>query len=235
MQPSAYDVDKLQNGSKVAPFSTCAAQQRGIAIVTFTVKIALQPFEVAFEAGSIAEAVAILQEPDNELSKLAALATGQGEEEETTAPTTTEAEKPATKRGRKSKAAVEAVAPAPIPVPDAAPPAPPVPAAPADTGIPPFLDRTNQAAPVAVAPPPPLAAPPAPAPVSPPVGVLAGKVVAELKRRGDGAADQGAGLVTWLAGAGLCVPGASFQEAVDCVLFLDDAKLGPVATALGVS
>lgn len=206
--------------------------------MTFTVKIALQPFEVAFEAGSIAEAVAILQEPDNELSKLAALATGVDtgapeEVAETTAPV---------KKERKKRGSVEAVAPAPIPVPDAAPPAPPVPApaaAPvaADTGIPAFLDRTNQAAPVAVAPPPPMVAPPAApvAPVSPPVGVLGAKVVAELKRRGDGAADQGAGLVAWLAGAGLCVPGCSFVEACDCVAFLDDAKVKPVADALGIS
>lgn len=201
--------------------------------MTFTVKIALQPFEVAFEAGSIAEAVAILQEPDNELAKLAALATG-GEEEVT--PTTAAPAPEKAKRGRKSKTAVEAVAPAPIPVPDAAPPAPPVPAPAPVTGndpgpIPPFLDRN--AAPVAVAPPPP-PAPPA-APVSPPAGVLAAKVAAELHRRGDGAADQGKGLVDWLAGAGLCVPGASFQEACDCVMFLSDEKLGPVATALGIS
>lgn len=139
-------------------------------------------------------------------------------------------EKP--KRGRKPKAPVEAVAPAPIPVPDAAPAAP-VDTAPNAGGIPAFLDRNAPPAPAAVAPPPPMAAPPVPAaPVSPPTGVLAAKVVAELKRRGEGAADQGAGLVAWLAGAALCVPGASFQEACDCVSFLTDEKLEPVAKAL---
>lgn len=132
------------------------------------------------------------------------------------------------RRGRKPKAAPEAVAPPPIPVPDAAPP--PVPAAPIDTGIPPFLDRTGTAA---VAPPPP--APVAPPPVvAPPVGVLAGKVVVELKKRGEGAADAGKGLVDWLASAGMVVPGASFQEAIDCVSFLSDEKLAPVAAALQI-
>lgn len=144
-----------------------------------------------------------------------------------TGATSAEPDKP--RRGRKSKT-VEAVAPPPIPVPtqEAPPPAPP---APVDTGIPAFLDRT-----VAVAPPPPMVAPPVPvAPASPPIGVLAAKVAAEVKRRGEGAADQGAGLVDWLAKAGLCVPGATFQEAVDCVSFLSDEKLGPVANALGVA
>lgn len=203
--------------------------------MTFTVKIALQPFEVSFEAGSIGEAVAILQEPGNELSKLAALATGtsSGEEPEETETTTAEPDKPA-RKPRKPRAAVEAVAPPPIPVPTQESP-PPAPPAPVDTGIPAFLDRTG-AAPVAVAPPPPVAAPPMVAPpAAPPVGVLAAKVAAEVKRRGEGAADQGAGLVDWLAKAGLCVPGATFQEAVDCVSFLSDEKLGPVATALGVA
>lgn len=133
------------------------------------------------------------------------------------------------KRGRKPKnEPVTAVAPPPAPIPDA--PA-------ADSGIPPFLDRT--AAAVAPPPPAPVAPPPAPSapviPASPPVGVLAGKVVAELKKRAEGAVDQGAGLVAWLAGAGMCVPGATFQEACDCVMFLSDEKLGPVANALGVA
>jgi hypothetical protein len=191
--------------------------------MTFTVKIALQPFEVSFEAGSIGEAVAILQEPGNELSKLAALATGAtdsaGEETETAA--TTETDKP--KRGRRPKNQPDpatAVAPPPVPVPTAPAPAP----APTPTGE------------VATIAPPPVPAPAAPAPAAPPpVGVLAAKVVAELKRRGEGAADNGAALVAWLASAGLVVPGATFQEAIDCVSFLDDAKLGPVATGLGVT
>lgn len=208
--------------------------------MTFTVKIALQPFEVAFEAGSIAEAVAILSEPDNALASLAALAVGGSTEtDEAEQPeTSTGAETPTKgRRGRKPKSPpVEAQAPAPIPVPDAAPaPAAPVDTTPNANGIPAFLDRTQQApaAPVAVAPPPPPAPAPA-APVAPPVGTLAPKVVAELKRRAEGSADGGQGLADWLAGAGVIVKGATFQEAVDCVAFLDDAKLGPITTALQI-
>jgi hypothetical protein len=210
--------------------------------VTFTVKIALQPFEVAFEAGSIAEAVAILSEPDNALASLAALAVGGSTDtDEAEQPeTSTGAETPTKgRRGRKPKnPPVEAQAPAPIPVPDAAPPAP-VDTTPNANGIPAFLDRAAAPSPApapaaaaaTLAPPP----PPAPAaPVTPPVGTLAPKVVAELKRRAEGSADGGQGLADWLAGAGVIVKGASFQEAVDCVAFLDDAKLGPIAGALQI-
>jgi hypothetical protein len=208
--------------------------------VTFTVKIALQPFEVAFEAGSIAEAVAILSEPDNALASLAALAVGGSTDtDEAEQPeSSTGAETPTKgRRGRKPKnPPVEAQAPAPIPVPSA--PAAPVDTTPNVNGIPAFLDRAAAPSPAPAAPaavtlaPPP---PPAPAaPVAPPVGTLAPKVVAELKRRAEGSADGGQGLADWLAGAGVIVKGATFQEAVDCVAFLDDAKLGPIAGALQI-
>jgi hypothetical protein len=65
--------------------------------------------------------------------------------------------------------------------------------------------------------------------------VLAPKVVAELQSRASGSADGGKALVDWLAAAGLCVPGASFQEAIDCVSFLTDDKLGPVAAGLKIT
>jgi hypothetical protein len=198
-----------------------------LTIVTFTVKIALQPFEVAFEAGSIAEAVAILTEPDNELSKLAALANGTAMEDAAEdEPAATDA--PKAKRGRKSKQTVEAVAPPPMPVPDAAPPAPapaPVPAETATLAPPP---------PVVAAPPPPAPVAPAPVAATPP-GVLAPKVVAELNRRKEGQPDNGAGLIAWLAGAGLVVPTATWDEALLCIQFLDDAKLGPVAQGLQIA
>ena len=200
--------------------------------MTFTVKIALQPFEVAFEAGSIAEAVAILEDPQNELSKLAALANGSSEEAETgtAAEVTEQPDKP--KRGRKPKAAPEAVAPAPIPVGDQKPPAAPAPdTTPNAGGIPAFLDRS---APAAVAPPPPAPVAPPPAPM-PPVGKLSGPVIAELNKRKEGSADNGAALVAWLSGAALVVPGATYDEAIECLALLDDAKLGPVANALGVA
>jgi hypothetical protein len=197
-----------------------------LTIVTFTVKIALQPFEVAFEAGSIAEAVAILTEPDNELSKLAALANGTATEDAAEdGETPTAADAPKAKRGRKSKQTAEAVAPPPMPVPDAVPPAPPVVAAPAPVAPPP---------PVVTAPPPPAPVAPAPAAATPP-GVLAPKVVAELNRRKEGQPDNGAGLIAWLAGAGLVVPTATWDEALLCIQFLDDAKLGPVAHGLQIA
>lgn len=203
--------------------------------MTFNVKIVMQPFEVSFEAGSIAEAVSILSDPENEIAKLAALATDTSEE----APeTSSEPAAEPKKRGRKAKAAVEAVAPAPIPVPSA--PAAPVDTTPGASGIPAFLDRTAQApAPVAVAPPPPVA--PAPvvaapaAPPPPPVGVLGPKVIAELNRRKEGQPDGGAGLIAWVASAGLIVPSATWDEMTACLQFLDDAKLGPVAAGLQIS
>ncbi|MGX9443914.1 hypothetical protein ACWX0K_15230 [Nitrobacteraceae bacterium UC4446_H13] len=211
--------------------------------MTFTVKIALQPFEVAFEAGSIAEAVAILTEPDNELSKLAALANGtatdDGDGSEEPAGDAPVAEKPApAKRGRKAKAAVEAVAPPPMPVPDAPPMSVTAPA-PVDAGpIPPFLDRTTGAATPTLAPPPPAPAPApaAPAPAAPPpVGVLAPKVIAELKAKLAANPGTEKEWVLWLASAGLVVPSATWDEAMLCIQFLDDAKLGPVAAGLQIS
>jgi hypothetical protein len=65
--------------------------------------------------------------------------------------------------------------------------------------------------------------------------VLAPKVVAELNRRKEGQPDNGAGLIAWLAGAGLVVPTATWDEALLCIQFLDDAKLGPVAQGLQIA
>lgn len=206
--------------------------------MTFNVKIVMQPFEVSFEAGSIAEAVSILSDPENEIAKLAALATDTGDDEPQE-PAITASEAPTTaepkKRGRKAKAPVEAVAPAPLPVPST--PAAPVNTTPGASGIPAFLDRTAQApAPVAIAPPPPVApAPVVAAPPPPPVGVLGPKVIAELNRRKEGQSDGGAGLIAWVASAGLIVPSATWDEMTACLQFLDDAKLGPVAGGLGVA
>ena len=129
------------------------------------------------------------------------------------------------KKERKKRGAVEAVAPAPLPVPSAAPLAPPVP-------------MPSAAAPVAVAvaPPPPIAAPVAPpAPIPPKAGVLGEKIVAELNRRKSGAADDGAGLLGWLSASQLTVPNATWDAAVDTILFMDDVKLAPFAKALEIA
>lgn len=207
--------------------------------MTFTVKIALQPFEIAFEAGSIAEAVAILQEPDNELSKLAALATGVAvAESQDEAPVVATETAPA-KRTRKSKNQPDpatAVAPPPlaVPVPEAA--------------------LTAPAAPVAVAPPP----PPPPAPVAPAAPPVAGplsqrviRIVETIRDKVTGSPDGGAAYLSWLANPALGITdgdtvekrlvnwvattgaimkatdkdGPTFQELIDALAFTPDDRL----------
>lgn len=218
--------------------------------MTFKITISRPPMEIEFKTGSVSEAVSILQQENTELNRAfqegtalldraidaAAAETTEAAQGETATTTAAEPKKERKKRGADPAAAV---APAPLPVPASpSPPAPPTPASlaiPADGGIPAFLDRTGQAA--AAPPPPPLlpAAPPvAPAPpVSGPVGQ---KIIAELEKRASGSADNGKSLADWLAlpTVGLTVPGATFVEAIDCLRMIGDAKLGGVATALGV-
>lgn len=210
----------------------------------FRVKLIRPPFEVEFEAGSIGEANSILSAEGTELQKLFGITFGaQGSDEpeaggEASGTATENGSKPEpARRGRKPK---DAAAPAPLPIPGAAtpPPAPPVMTAPVDPlAIPPGLQRdpaTNASPAVPAAAPPPLlpAAPPvAPAPpVSGPVGI---KVIAELERRGvdDAAKKQ---IVDWLAmpTVALIVPGAAFNEAIDCLRFMGDDKFGGVHAAL---
>lgn len=147
------------------------------------------------------------------------------------------------KRTRRTKAQIAADKAAAEAVADTAPPAPPVAVAPppipvpatAATAvkegieIPGFLDRTGKAP--EVPPPPP---PPAPAPVAPPATVLAQKVVEELKRRATGAPDGGKSIVDWLVAIGAVVKGATFEESLSVMLFLEADKLTPIAAALGV-
>ena len=66
--------------------------------------------------------------------------------------------------------------------------------------------------------------------------VLAGKVVEELKKRAAESPDGGKYLADWIADTfKLIGKGASFDEAVAVVQFVDDAKIAPVATALQIS
>jgi hypothetical protein len=140
------------------------------------------------------------------------------------------------KRGRPAKGADPATAVAPPPL--AVPAAPAAPAAPIDTtvtekGIPAFLDRAaNPATPPAPPAPP---APPIP-PAAPPSGILAGKVIGELERRGSDDITKKA-LVEWLAspGYGLVMPTASFDETIAAVRLMQDDKLSAVATALAIA
>lgn len=106
-----------------------------------------------------------------------------------------------------------------------APPPAAIPGAPVDTtpnanGMPAFLDR---------------AATPVPA-VVPPSGILAGKVIADLDRRGTDDTTKAA-LVNWLASPGLALvmPAASYDEAISAIRLMPDDKLAAVATQLAVS
>lgn len=177
------------------------------------------------------------------------------EGDSTTAPASATAEAP--RRGRKPKNQPDpstASAPPPAPVPDAPaapPPAPPAPAtalappAPSVDGLalPAFLDRSNpgnvatgdgSAAPAVASPPPMPASPPIapPAPAVPPVGVLGPKMVDAITKQKQG---DGAVWVKWLADSGLVVPGATFDEAMDCLRFTADGKLAAAAAQLQIA
>ncbi len=147
-----------------------------------------------------------------------------------------EAEQPATKgrRGRPVKAAngpdpATAAAPAPLPIPPAAAPPTAPDTAPGANGIPAFLDRTAAPPAPPVAPPP-----PPPAPVTPPSGILAGKVIANLDTRKATTADEGKSLVDWLAASGIVNAGSSYDESIAAIRLMGDDKLAGVAVALEV-
>lgn len=210
--------------------------------MTFMVNVGKTPVTLSFEVGSVAEAIGILQDNGADLAKLfdlsASMEAGAGASAGAATPVN-ESETPAKrqKRNKNQPDPASAAAPAPLPV---APPASPASGGAASDGltIPPFLQRapapTMPAPAVAVAAPPPLPAAPPLAPAPAPVERLCDKVIANLKKRKETSPDNGAGLVTWLAGAGVVVPGASFDEAMAVLQFLDDAKLAPVAAALQV-
>jgi len=211
--------------------------------MTFTFTISRPPLAVTFEAGSVGEGAAILQENGADLT--AAFGAVPGTEQAAPA-AAGDAPEPA-KRGRRPK---EVAAPAPLAVPGAAPAAPAAPLAPAvmapipgdPLAIPPGLQRdpaTNAspaipASPPAPPPPPLLPAAPPIAAAPPAVGVIATKIIAELDRRATGAADKGQGLSDWLAGAGLVIKGATYDEAVACLRMTAEEKLSPLLAPLGL-
>jgi hypothetical protein len=154
------------------------------------------------------------------------------------------------RRGRKPKDKNQpdpatATAPPPAPIPGATPPAAPAVPAPELSaqvaaavanggGIPPFLDRAATPAAPPAPPPPPPAVPAAP--VVPPSGILAGKVIADLDRRGTDDTTKAA-LVTWLASPGLALvmANATYDDAISAIRLMPDDKLSGLATALSVS
>lgn len=233
--------------------------------MTFKVTMRRDPLGVEFEAGSVSEALSILQESKDKFAELLDLAVefnGDLDADAPTAAAPAAPEKPATRRGRKPKNHSDpATASAPAPA--------PVPAAPVADGIPPILDRSNPdcvvnapvasapaaAAPVASAPapaapassapapaappPPPVlpAAPPTAPNAAPPAGVNGPKVVEALRIRANGQPDGGASLVAWLAapGIGLVAAGVSFEEAMSVLLLTSDDRLAPIMAPLGIA
>ena len=192
--------------------------------MTITITLARPPLQIAVEVGSFSEGVGMIESSLSDITKMFDLV-----QSATDAPATG-ADAPAVKE-RKKRGSGTAEAPAPIPVPS-------TPAAPADPlAIPAALDRSNPNAVVNQPAPPPLMpaappiAPPAP-PAPPPTGAVAAKVIAyiESKKGPDG----GAAWVEWLAGAGLTVPKATFEEAMTTVRLTTDEKLAPIATALSL-
>lgn len=195
--------------------------------MSFKITIERAPIGVEFEVGSIAEAIAILEQEDNNLRRIVSIGdelSGAGDTEQAANAGGAE---PA-RRGRKPKDKSQpdpATAQAPAPL--------PIPAAPNMTenasGIPAALDRTTPAA----APPPP---PPPPAPAAaPPSGILAGKVIANLDARKATTADDGKSLVEWLVKSGIVNAGSSYDESIAAIRLMADDKLAQVATALAVA
>jgi hypothetical protein len=196
------------------------------------VKFKRHSMEVDTEVGSIGELIGFLQTEETNLARLFGddMETileriSQGGETEQAAAAPGEPKKERKKRGQPDPAT--AVAPAPLPVPSEVDP----------LAIPASLQRT--AAPSATSPPPPPlmpAAPPlAPATPTPPTGVLAGKIIADLDGRKAPSADGGAALAAWLASAGIVKAGATYDEAISTVRLMSDDKLSGVAQGLGIS
>jgi hypothetical protein len=211
--------------------------------MTFRVAVNQPPLTVEFEAETLQEVSKTLLDGSTELSRIFAAISGVVNAGDSAS----EAPKATRKRRGASDATTEqpqTAAPAavpPPPAPSAAPvvataPAPiPVPAVATDPSQPPdlpdFLKRQQQTAQPQPVPPPAPTAPPAPVATA----RLAERVVVELKRRKDGSADNGAALAAWLSQSGVVVPNATFDEAVTVLNFFDDAKVKPIADALGVT
>jgi hypothetical protein len=206
--------------------------------MSFTFKIAQPPLEISFEAGSIGEGLAILKEGESQIKsafeEIAKADGGNVTDELPASAAAPEGEKRTRKPRGPNKAAPP---PAPVPVQQPAQPAQPASNAPPPPPLPnaPSLVPEVQKV-AAVAPPPPAAVAPAPlAPPATPSISLAEKVVAELNKRREGAADGGQFLADWLATAGIIAPGAQFDEALTVLKLCTPDQVAPVADALGVS
>lgn len=203
--------------------------------MTFKFIVKPKSLQIEFEAGSVGEGAAILEQEGTQIAEVFKacpwIETDQGQEVNPSSTTSGDAgEAPKTRKPRgpnKSKnqpdpttaSAPPPVPVAPAPVAPAAPalavaPPPPAPAPPVSEGIPPFLQRN---APVAK--------------------TLAPKVKVECEKRAAGAADGGQALANWLADCGVVnktTPPASFAEAMTVVELASDDQLAKVAEALGL-
>lgn len=211
----------------------------------FTITVERTPLRVAFEVGSLAEGIAILEEQDTQLRKIIATAddlnagsvqteTIQTDDVKTEITAETTKRKPGRPAKDKSQPdPATANAPPPIAIPGVETAKPDL--TPNANGIPAAFDRTAEVA--APPPPPPPAAPPLPPPAAappPPSGILAGKVIENLNTRKAVSADGGKVLAEWLVAYNVVSTGASYDEAIAAVRLMPDDKLAQVATALEV-
>lgn len=186
----------------------------------YEITIRVNPLEIKFTVGSIAEAVGVLTDEGSALAKAFDQAktalTGEPEVAQ-------EAKEPKPKRGRPAKDPANASAPPPAPIPAA----PPVLGPENANGIPEGLVRTAPPAPAA----PP---PPAPVPNAAPTFEIGKRIAAHVKAGGTDEGRKGQ-WVAYLAGKGVVAAAATFDEAVTVLEFLVDDKAKPIATELGVS
>jgi len=215
--------------------------------MNFRFTVNKNPLSIEFDSATIAEGLQVLLDNKNELGRVVTEFRGEAEDVESGetnnagAAGAGEAGKTLATPKRRGRPPAAAPAPAPVPVVGApAPVAPVAPAAPAAAldmrenanGIPMALARTEPAPAAPFAPPAPPPPPVAPAPA--PVVRVSDKVIADLKKRREGAPDGGQSLADWLAGAGVVAKGATFDESMAVLQFIKDEQAAPLAQALGV-
>lgn len=200
--------------------------------MTFKFIVKPQSVAIEFEAGSVAEGAAILDEESNAIGalfKACPWLTNDEPAAQVNAAAVAPASTEPTRRGRgKNKNQPDpSTAQAPPPVPTGPPPMPPgnvpptAPQPPGDLGIPQFLQHTP-------APP----APPVPAAPAP-QNRLGPLVKAELDKRATDDATKSA-YADWLVKSGVALSGSTYAEAMAVVGIAKDEELKTVADQLGI-
>lgn len=211
--------------------------------MSITIRLTPTSHHVEFEIGSPEEGIGFVTDKGDALMRLLDVLDRlpKGEVQEAAPAAAVAGEAPARRSRGPNKPKVDAVAPAPLAVPGAAPspPAPPTLVSGDPLAIPPMLQRdannASPAIPAPATPPPPVAPPAPPAPAAPPTGVLAEKIIANLDKRKAGTPDNGQSLSDWLAGCGLVIKGATYDEAIKCLRLAADAKLQPLLAPLEIA